>query len=53
MRWTRKPCPPVGLATRISFTTALVAAAALSPHRPRRAPVPTDVPHESRSATAA
>jgi hypothetical protein len=31
MRWTRKRCPPVGLATRISFTTALVAAVALFP----------------------
>jgi hypothetical protein len=31
MRWTRKPSPPVRLAARISFTTALVAAVALSP----------------------
>lgn len=31
MRWTRKPGPSVGLAARISFTPALVAAVALSP----------------------
>jgi hypothetical protein len=31
MRWTRKPSLQVGLAARIPFTTALVAAAALSP----------------------
>jgi len=31
MRWTRNPCPPVGLSARISFTMALVAAVAFSP----------------------
>jgi hypothetical protein len=31
MRWTRKPSLAVGLAARISFTTALVAAVAFSP----------------------
>jgi hypothetical protein len=45
MRWTRKR-PPVGLAARISFTTALVAAAVLSPTgrdgRPFRRMCPTN-----------
>jgi hypothetical protein len=47
MRLTRSACPPVGLSARLSFATALVAAVASSPNRPRRAPNPRVFPRNA------
>jgi hypothetical protein len=53
MRWTWKHSLAVGLSAQISFTTALVAAVALSPQPAAAGAHSRGVPHKCPSATAA